>query len=167
MPTPRIVYIHVPLSSPSQAEPGKWHGGDISSGYWSSHRQKDKFVVFEGMTVPYSFIEVKNSSCLTGKLRITRKNPRAISPRSNGILMEPTPDCAVTNRGHKTGLPNLSAQIGNTPACQRELMCYWQLTGKSFNLNDQVWGEKTWGDQVEDALRVPGDGLQRSVFATC
>ena len=45
-------------------------------------------------------------------------------------------------------------------------MCYWQLTGKSFNLNDQVWGEKTGDDQVEDALRVPGDGLQRSVFAT-
>ena len=127
----------------------------------------DELVIPEAMAVPYPFIEVQDSSCFARKLGITRKDPRAIPPRSDRILMEPTPYRAVTDRGHKTRLPNLSAQIRNTPARKRYLECCRQLTCQSLNLDDQIWGGKTGADPAGDALRAPGGVPRKIVFATC
>lgn len=79
---------------------------------------EDEFVILEGATIPNSFIEVQDSSCFAGKQGITRKDPRPISPGANRIFMEPAPYGAVTDRGYETGLPDLPAQIGDTPSRQ-------------------------------------------------
>ena len=80
--------------------------------------REDEFVILEEATIPDSFIEVQDSSCFAGKLGITRKDPRPISPRPNRIFMEPAPYGAVADRGYETGLSDLPAQIGDTPARQ-------------------------------------------------
>ena len=80
--------------------------------------RKDELIILEEATIPDSFIEIQDSSGFAGKLGITRKDPRPIPPGANGIFMKPAPDGAVADGGNETGLPDLPAQIGHTPARQ-------------------------------------------------
>jgi hypothetical protein len=53
--------------------------------------RQDKLIVLKRLSLPDSFIEIENPAGFFRKARIPRKNPAAVLPRSNGILMEPSP----------------------------------------------------------------------------
>ncbi len=129
--------------------------------------RQNKLILLEGVPFPNPLIEIQDSPGFLGKLRITGKNPGAIPPRTNGILMKPSPDSAVTDRGCESRSSNLSAQIGNIPSRNRHLMNRGQFTGQCLNLNDNLRGEKS--EDVPDVVvhQAQGGVLQRNVFATC
>ena len=129
--------------------------------------RQNKLIIPKGMPIPYPFIEIQDFPGFLGKLRITRENPGAIPPRTNSILMKPSPDGAVTDRGCESRSSNLSAQIGNTPSRKRYLMDRGQFTGQRFYLNDDLRGEKSRGVLDGVAPQAQGGVLQRNVFATC
>ena len=129
--------------------------------------RQNKLIIPKGMPIPYPFIKIQDSPGFLGKLRITGENPGAIPPRTNGILMKPSPDGAVTDCGCESRSSNLPAQIGNTPFRKRYLMDRGQFTSQRLNLNDDFRGKKSGG--VPDGVfhQAQGGVLQRNVFATC
>ena len=127
----------------------------------------DIFIFFEVNMIPYSFIQVKESTCLNGKLGITGEYPRAILPRLNGIFMKPSPYGAIANRCRYSRLADISSKIGRCPARQWHVMYCRNFTSQSFNLNNQFWGEKPGGDPSGLALRDRPGVAQKIAFATC
>ena len=129
--------------------------------------REHQLVVFERLTVPRSFIEIQDATCFLGKVGITREYPRAVSPRADGILVEPSPHGAVADLGDKATLTSVSSQIGNAPAQQGNLTGAGQLTCQSLDLYDEFWGENPGGGPALDALQGLRRFVQRTAFATC
>ena len=129
--------------------------------------RQHQLVVFERLTVPHSFIEIQDASRFLEKVGITREDPRAVSPRADGILVEPSPHGAVADCGHQAGLTGLSSQIGNAPARQGNLTGAGQLTCQGLDLYDEFWGENPGGGPALDALQGLRRFVQRTAFATC
>ena len=129
--------------------------------------RQHEFVVFEGLTFPHSFIEVQDASRFLGEVGITREDPRTVSPRADGILVEPSPHGAVADCGHEAALTSVSSQIGNAPARQGNLTGAGQLTCQSLDLYDEFWGENPGGGPALDALQGLRRFVQRTAFATC
>jgi hypothetical protein len=128
---------------------------------------QNKFIVFELFPVPNPLIEVKDSPGFFGKLRISGENPGTMLPRFNSILIQPSPHRTIADRSHKTGLASVSCNSYSAPTGKGHLMRCRQLTCDSFNLNDEIWGEKTGGDPAEDVPQGLEDAAERNVFATC
>lgn len=129
--------------------------------------RQNKLVLLKGASFPYSFIKIQNPAGFLGKLGIARENPGAVAPRTNGILMKPSPNGAVTDCCGQSRSPNLPTQISNAPSGKRSLMDRRQFTGNRLNLNDDLPGGKSGDVPDEVALQVREDVFQRSVFATC
>jgi hypothetical protein len=104
--------------------------------------RNDELVVSQGLPIPQFFIEIQDTSGFLGELRITGKDPTAVSPRPNGLGMEPAPHRGVTDGGHQAGTTGLAGHLGDAPTRQREAVGGRQLAGQGFNVHDQLWGEK-------------------------
>ena len=122
---------------------------------------------FEVTMVPHSFIEIKDSTCLYGKLGITGEYPGAIMPRLNGVFMKPSPYGAVANSRGYSRLTNISSKVGCRPTGYWHVMNCGNFASQSFNLNDQLWGEKPGADPGGCALQGRPGVAQKIVFATC
>jgi hypothetical protein len=83
-------------------------------------RRKHEFVVLQGLDLPDSLVEVEQASGFDRELRVARKNPTAVKPRSNRVFVEPTPERAVTDFGHQPGLTDLLVQLRHAPARRRQ-----------------------------------------------
>ena len=127
----------------------------------------DEFVVMQRLLFPDAFIKIENTASLDRKFRIARENPTAVLPGSDRIGVKPTPHRTVTDSGHKSGLADLRAQIGDTPTRERNVISGRQFTGEGLYLNDQFWGEKPGGDPAGTAHRARQAVPRKSVFATC
>ena len=129
--------------------------------------RQNNFIVLERTSLPHSFIEIQDAPRFHGKIRIAGKDPGAIPLGPNSILMKPAPDGAVAAGADESRLPDLPAQIGNVPSGKRHFIYRRQFTRQSFNLDDQLWGEKPEGVPTEDVPQARRNGLQKTVFATC
>lgn len=129
--------------------------------------RQNKLIIMKGMSIPNPFIEIQDSPCFLCKLRISGENPGAMPPRTNGILVKPSPYGAVTDSGCESRSSNLSSQLSNAPSGKRYLMNRRQFTGQCLNLNDDLRGGKSGGVPGGVFLQAQRDALQRNVFATC
>jgi len=129
--------------------------------------RQHELVVFERLPVPHSFIKIQDASRFQGKVGIPREYPRAVSPRADGILVEPSPHGAVADCGHEATLTSLSSQIGDAPAGQGYLTGRRHLACQGLDLNDEFWGENTGGGPALDALQAQRYVVRRTAFATC
>ena len=128
-------------------------------------RRNHELIVLQRLVLPGSLVEVKQAPGFDGELRVTRKNPTAVKPRSDRVLMEPAPESAVTDFGDQPGLTNLLVQLRQTPARQRQAKLAGQFASQGFNLHDQFWGEKPGGDPGGEALPARASARDRSVCA--
>lgn len=62
----------------------------------------NELVVLEGFVAPDPLMEIKNTAGLAGEIRVPWKDPTAVIPGSNRILMKPPPDCAAGDLGDQT-----------------------------------------------------------------
>ena len=129
--------------------------------------RQNKFVILKGLTIPCPVIEIQNPASFFGKLRIPGKNPRAVTPGTNSILMEPSPYRAIAHGSSKTRLSDFPAQISNAPSRKRYMMGQGQFTGQCLNLNDDLRGKKPVDVPGGVVHPVQGGVLQRNVFAIC
>ena len=54
--------------------------------------REHKFILAQRLILPDSLIKVQEAAGFGGKIRIARKNPTAVLPRPNGVLVQPAPD---------------------------------------------------------------------------
>jgi len=110
--------------------------------------REHKFIPAQRLILPEPLIKVQETTGFGGKVRIARKNPAAVLPRPDGVLVQPAPDGRIADAGHQSGLNGLAGDLGHTPARQWDLMLAGQLTGQGFNLHHHFWGEKTGAGPV-------------------
>lgn len=127
---------------------------------------EDEFIVLEGFAVPRSFIKVEQAAGLADEVGVARKDPTAVVPGANGVLVQPPPDGAFRDAGDQAGLTDLAPEVARAPARQGDALGGWQLTGKGFDLNDQFWGEKSGADPDGRVLRGRPNVARRTVYAT-
>ena len=126
----------------------------------------DKFVAFEGFVLPRAAIQVEDAVGPDGKIGVARKDPTALIPRANGVLVEPAPDGASRDAGHQAGVADLASDVGSIPVRQWQVEGGGQLASQRFDLYDQLRGEKPGGDPGERARRGRRGAPRRTVFAT-
>jgi hypothetical protein len=124
-----------------------------------------ELIILQRPALPLASVEIQHASGLGREVRVTREDPTAVIPRPKGVFMQPTPQCAATDRGHQAALLDLLNQIPGAPAGQRPTVLGGQFTGQSFNLHDEVWGKKSGGDPDEHVLPAPRGGQQKSASA--
>ena len=127
----------------------------------------DEFIGLQISALPTASVQIEYATGLAGKLWIAWKNPAAVVPGPNGVLMKPAPDRAVGDCGDQARLENLSGDVRRTPMGERKAVSGGQLTGERFDLNGEFWGGKSGGDPDETALPDLPAALRRNVCATC
>jgi hypothetical protein len=118
----------------------------------------DKFIVFEGFTVPGALIQIQDPAGLDGEGRVAGEDPAAVVPGADGVLMEPPPNRAARDSGNQTGIANPTGDVGSIPVGERNAVRSRQLAGERLNLSDQFWG-KNPGTARAGALVQSGDSF--------
>src|SRR5256884_4629642 len=65
-------------------------------------RRDDELVGAQFTALPEALVQIQNASGLGRKLWVSRKDPAAVLPRADGILVQPSPDGGVTEGGGQT-----------------------------------------------------------------
>lgn len=125
-----------------------------------------KFIVLEGFAIPASLIKVEQATGLADEVGVARKDPTAVVPGANGVLVQPPPDGASRDAGDQAGLTDLAPELAGAPARQGDALGGWQLTGEGLDLNDQFWGGKSGDGPDGDVLRGRPNVARRNVCAT-
>ena len=85
----------------------------------------DIFVALEGLAIPGARIQVQYPAGLDGKGGVTGKDPATMTPRTNGILVEPAPDGAARDAGDQASLANLAGYVWGVPVGNRDAVSGW------------------------------------------
>jgi len=125
-----------------------------------------KLVRMQFFSMPLSLVQVQQPFGLQRKLRVAREDPTAVLPRSDGILVQPTPDGTAADCRHQPGASRLTCQFRRTPAGEWHPMLARQFTRHGLYSHNHVRGKKTWGVQGAGVLRVLVAVPQRSACAT-
>src|SRR5713101_1068462 len=137
----------------------------LDTGFFVSRNHK--IIVCQSLAFPKSLIETQNSLGFGLKVGITGKEPRAMLRRTNGILIEPSPNGSLTDFGDQTTPGDLADQILAAVTGERLTAFFGQFAGHGLDLHHQFRGKNWAGAQTgEGSPNLPGD-LQRNACATC
>lgn len=128
---------------------------------------QNKVLCAKGLPIPEAMIQVQDAARLGCKQRVSRKDPAAVPPGADSVLVQPAPDGALTDGGHQAAALGITAQIRYAPTRQGLLMSAGQFTGQRFDLNDQLWGEKPGADPGGAFHPGPPVAARKSACATC
>lgn len=129
--------------------------------------RQHKFVCFERLALPDAFIEVKNIPGSDGEVWVARKDPTTVLPGTDRVLVEPTPDSAVTDRRDNAGAARFGGNLSDTPARERQVTQRREFASEGLNLNDYLWGERPEDDPGGSVLQAPATVPRRNACATC
>ena len=130
-------------------------------------RGDHEFILLQESALPTAGVQIEDATGLDGEVRIAWKDPTAVVPGPNRIFMKPAPDRAIRNRSDQAGLTHMPSDVGCVPVGKGKIMSSRQFTGESFDLYDQLWGEKSGGDPDETAPPVRPYDPRRTACATC
>src|SRR5712692_1938276 len=119
----------------------------------------------QGLRLPDALVQIEDATGLGRKLGIARKDPAAVEPRPNRVVVQPAPDGAAADGRHQPGPLSFGGQLTHAPARQRTLGARRQLTGERFDGDDDFWGKKPGAAPSVPDPPARGDGLQRSASA--
>lgn len=119
----------------------------------------DELVQAQRLALPTPLVKVQYARGLDLELRIARKYPATMLPRPDGIFVQPAPDGAVADAGHKASTLRVSCHIGYAEPRQRQTQSARQLARERLDLNCEPWGEKPEGVPGGPSLRDPSIGL--------
>jgi hypothetical protein len=91
--------------------PARLDAGLLIRGY-------DEFIILQRLIFPATGIQVQQPARLFGKLGITRENPAAVIPGTDGILVQPPPDRTAADGRNQASLTDLTGEIAGAPARQ-------------------------------------------------
>jgi hypothetical protein len=124
------------------------------------------FIGFQGFPGPNPRVQIEDSSRLTFKLGVSRKNPAAMLPGSNGIFVQPAPDRTPAHRSHQAAVLRVTGKFPGTPAGERHAVIARGFTGHGFYGHDDLRGKKNLADLAEAVPPIPRCVLQKTVCAT-
>jgi hypothetical protein len=107
--------------------------------------RENVFIVFEMLALPPPLIQVKDRTGFLRKLRITRKNPTAMTPRANRICRQPTPNSRSTDLCHQPFVDSGARNVIARKTRQGQIELGGQFAGQSFDLHPHLRGEM-WAD---------------------
>lgn len=128
---------------------------------------EDELIWAQPAALPMAVIEVENTAGFLSEVGVAGEYPATMLPGTDGILIEPPPDGGIADGCHETGSADMGAEFSDTPSRQRQIVNGGELTGESFDLNDDFWGKKAGDGRVVGGRRARQDVAQRSVYATC
>ena len=118
-------------------------------------------------TLPTALVEIEYPGGLALKVRVARKDPTTVRPRTDRILSEPAPQGRFADGGDQPTLDDLAADLWQAPARQRHFRFMRQFAGQRFNGYREAWGGRALGarcGRVPQGLRYV---LGRSACAIC
>ncbi len=129
-------------------------------------RADHEFVCPEPTALPDALVEVQDPPGFVLEVRVSGKDPAAMLPRTDGILVEPSPDGGVADGRGQAGGTDVGAEFSHTPARKGRPNDARELAGDRLNLHDQFGGERPEGDRGVGGPQDRPDALRRSAFAT-
>src|SRR2546426_6927289 len=99
-----------------------------------------KVICGQRLVLPYPRVEIQHPSGLAGKVRIARKNPAAVLPRTNGILVQPAPNRAATDAGDQACSAGVAGPLRRAPTGQWLLRGGGPITRPGFYVHPRPWG---------------------------
>lgn len=130
-------------------------------------RTDHEFVCPKPTALPEALVEVQDSPGFLLEIGISGKNPAAVLPGTDGVLVEPSPNGGVADGRGQAGGTHVRAEFRDTPARKGRPDDARELASDRLNLHDQFWGERLGGDRGVGGPQDPPNALQRSAFATC
>ena len=125
-----------------------------------------ELIVLQRPAIPAALVEVQNAASFKRKVRVAREDPSSMLPRTDCVLVQPSPNGAIADGGHNSRLADFGFQLTHAPTRQRNITGGRQFTGKGLNLNDEFWGEKPGVARGDRALQDPLSVLRKNAFAT-
>src|SRR5262249_6505738 len=124
-------------------------GGSRQTGLLTGSRLNTGFVIggddelrtMQGVPLPDAGVEIENASGFASEVRIPRKDPTLMLPRTNGVGTEPTPECGAADLGDYAVSDHLLADIGQGQPRERQPQAMRQLTGERLYLHDDAGGK--------------------------
>ena len=113
------------------------------------------------------FVKIKDRSGLVGKVRIARKDPASMLPRSQGITAEPAPQSGAADLSNQALRNNVLADFLDREPGQWEPEGVRKLAGECLNLNDEIGGKSGPDARLEAAPQGQAIGRWRIAYATC
>src|SRR5213593_132757 len=98
-----------------------------------------QLVLLEPAPLPDPLIEIEDPPGLGGEIWVAWENPAAVLPRPNGILVQPSPNSAVANRGDQSAATDIVGYLADAPSGQRQAQQVRQLTRCCLDADDQIW----------------------------
>ena len=130
-------------------------------------RGEDELSALQGLSLPEPGIKIEDTSCFGSKLRIPRKDPTPMLPRTKGIGTQPTPKGRTADLGDDTLGSHLLPDIGKRQARKWQPEAMRKLTGEGFYLHHDAGGKRGWDGRPEAVRQGPADGQARIACATC
>jgi hypothetical protein len=130
---------------------------------------RGKYVVVrpQARSVPHAGIEIEDASGLLSKLGIARENPAPMTPRLDGILTQPPPQCRAPDVRDQTAFRDVAANLGPRKAREGLAESLRQFTGERFDGDDDFGGKSAPVRHHGEAHRDRAGGTRRSAYATC
>lgn len=129
-------------------------------------RTENELIGPEFTALPEALVEIQEPTRLRLEVWVSRKDPAAVLPRTDGVLVEPAPDGGVAEGCRQTRVPHMRSEFGYTPTGKGRASDGGKLTGDGLNVHDQFWGEKPGGVPGVGGLPDPPSASQRIAFAT-
>jgi len=128
-------------------------------------RGEDEFVGAEFTALPEALVQIQDPSGLGFEMRVSREDPAAVLPGTDGVLAQPSPDGGVTDGCRQAAGADLGAEFGHAPARKGHTETMGQFAGDGFNAHDQFRGEKPGVGRGVGSLPSRPNVFQRIAFA--
>jgi hypothetical protein len=127
-------------------------------------RTENELIGLEFTALPEALVEIQNSAGFLFEVWVSRKNPATVLPRTDGVLVEPTPYGGIAEGCCQTSAPHIRSEFGYTPTRKGHASDGGKLTSDSLNADDQFWGGKTRGRPGRWQSSRPAKRLSKNRF---
>jgi len=134
---------------------------------FSSAEIKHVVVGSQGLAFPQCLIEIQHPLSLGLEVRIAWKDPTAMLPGANGVLIEPSPNGTPADFGDNAAPGDFPDQILATVTGEWLAAFFGQLAGDGLDLHHQFRGENWAGAQNEEGSPSLQDVPRRIACAIC
>jgi len=102
-----------------------------------------QYVIFlvQRLALPLSVVQIENWTRSLAEIRISRKNPAAEGPGTDGVGAEPAPDRRAANGSNQAATLGLSGNVGAAESRERQSTLLGRLAGQCLNIDDDLRGE--------------------------
>jgi len=98
--------------------------------------REHEFIGVQLLSLPLMLIQIEDPTRFESEMGVAWKNPTAMLPRTNGVLVEPSPERRAAQLSDQATLANVLGQFVQTPTGERDAMDGGQFAGQGFNLHD-------------------------------